>query len=136
MRRMLTLALCAATSLLWIVGHAQSPSASAVADPPAAATAQDPAPNPPPESKHASQRVTGKLVDCDGKAVDKAEIRFEGPKKDKVWSDAHGAFTFTGPPGDYTVSVKAGERHQDFKVKIEENQLKPATLVIEPAPLP
>jgi len=28
--------------------------------------------------------------------------------------------------------VKAGERKQNFNVKIEDNQLKPATLVMEP----
>ena len=130
MRAMLTIALCAAASLLWIPGSAQAPPAPVALD--ATPAAQEPAPNPPQDAKPAPQRVTGKVLDRDGKPIDKAELRFDGPKKQRVWTDAHGDFTVTGPPGDYSVSIKAGDRHQDFKVKIEENQLKPATLVIQP----
>lgn len=85
------------------------------------------------ESKPADQHVSGKVVDKDGKAVDKAEVVFKGPKRDKVWTDSHGAFAFAGPAGDYVITVKAGDRSQTFKVKLENNELKPsATLVIEP----
>jgi len=77
-------------------------------------------------------RVTGKVLDRDGKAVERAEIAFGGPKTGKVFSDARGEFAFTGPTGDYTATVKAGSRRQEFAVQIDNNQLKPSTLVIEP----
>jgi hypothetical protein len=87
-----------------------------------------------PESKRADQRVTGKVLDRDGKAVVKAEVRVDGEKKkSKVWTDARGEFSFSGPAGDYTITVKAGGREKSFSRKIEDNQLKPdATLVIDP----
>lgn len=84
------------------------------------------------KQKPADQQVTGKVLDQDGQPVNRAEVRFEGPKKDKVWTDAQGKFSFTGPPGEYAVIVKAGERQKEFKVKIEDNHLDPSTLVIQP----
>jgi hypothetical protein len=83
-------------------------------------------------SKRAEQRVTGRVVDRDGTAVSKAEVRFEGPKRERVWSNAAGEFSFAGPAGDYVITVKAGDRKQDFRVKIADNQLEPSTLIIEP----
>jgi hypothetical protein len=97
-----------------------------------AGTAQE-EPRPPREpAKSRDQRVSGKVLDRDGKAIDRAEVSFAGPKKNKVFTDARGEFTFTGPPGDYAVTVKAGSRRQDFRVQIDDNQLKPSTLIIDP----
>ncbi len=93
---------------------------------------QDPPPQPPPPAKRPDQRVKGKVVDRDGKPVDRAEVTLEGPKKGHVWTNSRGEFSFTGPTGDYTITVKAGERQQNFGVKIEDNQLKPSTLILEP----
>jgi uncharacterized membrane protein len=87
----------------------------------------------PREPKHLDQRVTGKVLDRDGKAVERAEVKFDGPKKDKVFTDSRGEFSFSGPAGDYAVTVRAGTRHADFAVKIEDNQLRPSsTLIIDP----
>ena len=88
----------------------------------------------PAQEKHkpVDQQVTGKVLDQDGQPVNRAEVRFDGPKKEKVWTNAQGEFSFTGPPGEYAVTVKAGERRQEFKVKIEHNHLDPSTLVIQP----
>jgi hypothetical protein len=95
---------------------------------------QDQPQDPPQESKGEDQRVTGKVLDRDGKAVVKAEVRVAGKKKkDTVWTDERGEFSFSGPAGDYNITVKAGEREESFNRKIEDNQLKPdSTLVIEP----
>ena len=72
-------------------------------------------------------------MDKDGKPVNKAEVHFEGPKKDKVWTDGHGKFSFSGPPGTYVVTVKADGLETKFKeVKIEDNHLNPEQLVIKP----
>ena len=58
---------------------------------------------------------------------------FDGPKKATLLTDAGGHFTFTGPPGDYAIAVRAGSRSASFTRKVEANQLKPtATLTIEP----
>jgi hypothetical protein len=77
--------------------------------------------------------VTGKVLDRDGKAVERAEVKFDGPKKDKVFTDSRGEFSFSGPAGEYAVTVKAGNRHGDFAVQIEDNQLRPtSTLIIDP----
>jgi hypothetical protein len=87
----------------------------------------------PQEPKRRDQHVTGKVLDRDGKAVDRAEVRFEGPKKDKVFTDSRGEFSFSGPAGEYAVTVKAGNRRGDFAVQIEDNELKPSsTLIIDP----
>jgi hypothetical protein len=97
--------------------------------------AQEPAEpqNPkPPESKPADERVTGKVLDRDGKAVERAEVRFTGRKKGTVFTDSRGEFAFRGPAGAYAITVKAGARQQNFDATIEEHQLKPSTLVIEP----
>lgn len=96
---------------------------------PAAMSAQDP-----PDAKP-EVRVVGKVIDRDEKVVDRAEVSFSGPKKGKVWTDTKGAFSFSGPPGDYVVTVTAGERHQDFNVTIEGNLLKPSTLKMNPEAL-
>ncbi len=84
------------------------------------------------EPKPQAQHVTGKVVDKDGNAVERAEVSFDGPKKQKVFTDARGQFAFTGPAGDYVVVVKAGDRRGEFKVKIENDELKPSTLIIDP----
>ena len=133
----------AAVVFAWAYGgsvpHTPEPPMASVTDGPLRTTVlavsrQDPpTPQPPaPPSKQSEHRVTGKVVDRDGKPVERAEVTFEGPKKGNVWTDALGQFLFAGPAGDYTITVKAGERQQDFQVTIEDNQLKPSTLVIEP----
>ena len=97
-----------------------------VVDVPAAMSTQDP-----PDAKPAV-RVSGHVMDRDDKVVDKAEVSFSGAKKGKVWTNTKGEFSFSGPPGDYVVTVTAGERHQNFNVKIEDNQLKPPLLKMNP----
>lgn len=85
------------------------------------------------KAKPADQRVTGTVVDRDGKAVDRAEVHFAGPKTATVLTDGRGRFSFSGPPGDYTITVRSGERSQSFDRTIKDDQLKPdGTLVIEP----
>jgi hypothetical protein len=85
----------------------------------------------------ADQRVSGTVVDRDGTAIEQAEVSFDGPKKATVLTDAAGHFTFTGPPGDYAITVRAGERSHRFDRTIEAGELKPSgTLVIEPEALP
>jgi hypothetical protein len=91
----------------------------------------------PPETKvqdakaKAEQRVSGDVVDRDGKAVEDAEVAFAGPKKHSVRTGAGGAFSFTGPPGNYVVTVHAGKRTQTFDdMKIEDGQLKPRTRLV------
>jgi len=97
------------------------------------ATSDRPPQETPQKAKQKDQRVSGSVLDRDGKAVAMAEVGFDGPKKEKVRTDGRGEFSFTGPAGDYVITVKAGERQQKFKVKIEDNQLKPSSiLVIEP----
>jgi hypothetical protein len=135
MHRVLTSPICAVMVIVCAsVGFAQRLTAAPI-DTHSAATAQEADTPPPPQaSKRAPQHVTGKVLDRDGQPVDRAEVRFDGPKKDKVWTDARGDFSFTGPGGDYVVTVRAGDRQQNFNVTIEDNQLKPSTLVIEPEP--
>lgn len=85
------------------------------------------------KAKPADQRVSGTVVDRDGKAVDRAEVHFAGPKTATVLTDGRGHFSFSGPPGDYTITVRSGERSQSFDRTIKDDQLKPdGTLVIEP----
>jgi hypothetical protein len=85
------------------------------------------------KAKPADQRVSGTVVDRDGNAVDRAEVQFAGPKTATVLTDGKGHFSFSGPPGDYTITVRAGERSQSFDRTIKDGQLKPdGTLVIEP----
>jgi Carboxypeptidase regulatory-like domain len=85
------------------------------------------------KEKPADQRVSGTVVDRGGTAVNRAEVTFRGPKQGAVLTNSNGHFTFTGPPGDYTITVRAGERSQSFDRKIENNQLKPdSTLVLDP----
>jgi Carboxypeptidase regulatory-like domain len=139
MRRVLASLLGVGVVFVWAsVGHAPRPAGPAepvrgalVAATPLGTGAQET----PEQSKPSDQRVRGKVVDRDGKAVDKAEVKFDGPKKGKVWTNSAGEFSFTGPPGDYVITVKAGDRHQDFKVKIADNQLEPSTLILEPKPV-
>jgi hypothetical protein len=79
------------------------------------------------------QRITGEVVDRDGKPVVNAEVMFVGPKQQSVRTGRRGEFTFTGPPGDYEITVTAGERRKTFTgMKIENKELKPtSTLEIE-----
>jgi len=84
------------------------------------------------KEKPSDQQVTGEVVDKDGKPVKRAEVRFDGPKKDKVWTDDLGKFSFTGPPGKYVVTVKGNGLENEFKVTIEDNQLTPAQLITKP----
>jgi hypothetical protein len=105
----------------------------AVAQAPDQAPPAQDEPRPPQEpAKRRDQRVTGKVVDRDGKSIEHAEVSFGGPKKNKVFTDGRGEFSFTGPAGEYTVTVKAGSRRQGFTVKIDDNKLDPSTLIIEP----
>jgi hypothetical protein len=127
MRRLLATVIGAATILaLASPGIAQ----------PAAAAVPGVQQEKPAEPDNQPQRVTGKVVDRDGKAVDRVQVAFAGPKKETVWTDARGAFAFTGPPGDYVVTVKAGDTNHEFRVKIADHHLTPSTLVIDPAPDP
>jgi Carboxypeptidase regulatory-like domain len=81
----------------------------------------------------ADQTVTGSVADRDGKPIERAQVIFDGPKKATLLTDATGHFTFSGPPGDYTITVRAGNRSASFTRRVEGNQLKPtATLTIEP----
>ena len=85
------------------------------------------------KEKPADQTVTGSVADRDGKPIERAQVIFDGPKKATLLTDAGGHFTFTGPPGDYAITVRAGSRSASFTRKVEGNQLKPtATLTIEP----
>jgi hypothetical protein len=85
------------------------------------------------KEKPADQTVTGSVADRDGKPIERAQVIFDGPKKATLLTDAGGHFTFTGPPGDYGITVRAGSRSAGFTRKVEGNQLKPtATLTIEP----
>jgi hypothetical protein len=87
------------------------------------------------KAKPADQHVTGDVVDRDGKPVPKAEVVFDGPKDETHWTDASGKFAFTGPPGDYTITVKvaATKQQQTFKATIADNTLKPNRLTLDPA---
>lgn len=89
----------------------------------------------PGEGEDKNQRVTGNVVDRDGKAADRVQVEFDGPKRETVWTDSRGEFSFTGPPGDYLVTVKTGESQQQFEVRIEDNRLIPSTLELDPEPL-
>jgi hypothetical protein len=85
------------------------------------------------KDKPADQQVTGSVADRDGKPVERAQVVFDGPKKATLLTDAGGRFTFNGPPGEYTITVRAGARSASFTRTIEGNQLRPnATLTIEP----
>lgn len=84
------------------------------------------------KDKPADQAVTGGVADRDGKPIERAQVMFDGPKKATLLTDAAGRFTFNGPPGDYTITVRKGEQSTHFTRKVEGNQLKPnATLTIE-----
>jgi Carboxypeptidase regulatory-like domain len=100
---------------------------------PAGVSPQDPPESQEPKKgKPADQRVTGTVVDRDGEPIDGAEVRFDGPKRATVHTNSRGQFEFAGPPGDYGITVRVGERSQSFARKIEGGQLKPSgTLVIE-----
>jgi len=113
-----------------ILAQSATPAAGSVEQ--ADAPHQTEAPPPQEPAKRKDQRVTGKVLDRDGKAVNHGEVVFDGPKKGTSFTDARGEFAFTGPGGEYSVTVKAGSRKQDFTVQIENNQLKPSTLIIEP----
>jgi Carboxypeptidase regulatory-like domain len=137
MRRIHTHAVGAAAFLVWMsVGLAQTPaneptgaSGKSIAGAlPRHALAQTPEQKPAPD-----QRVSGEVVDRDGKPVENAEVVFAGPKRQSVRTGPRGEFTFTGPAGNYEITVNAGERHKTFPgMKIEDNQLKPmSTLAIE-----
>ena len=118
---------CGAVAAAWLAATAMAP-----APPDRAAPRQETK-----KEKPADQRVSGTVVDRDGTAIDQAEVSFDGPKKATVLTDAAGNFSFTGPPGDYAITVRAGERSQRFDRKIEGGKLKPkSTLVIEPEALP
>jgi inhibitor of cysteine peptidase len=82
----------------------------------------------------AEQKVTGKVVDRDGKGIASSLVTFSGPKKDSVPTNPRGAFVFEGPAGQYRVTVEAAGRSFTFdNVVIDDNnQMRPATLVIDP----
>ena len=85
------------------------------------------------KEKPADQTVTGSVADRDGTPIERAQVIFDGPKKATLLTDAGGRFTFTGPPGDYAITVRKGNRSASFSRKVEGSQLKPsATLTIEP----
>ena len=85
------------------------------------------------KEKPADQTVTGSVADRDGKPIERAQVIFAGPKQATLLTDAGGHFTFTGPPGEYAITVRAGNRSAGFSRKVEGSQLKPtATLTIEP----
>ena len=75
-------------------------------------------------AKRTDQRVTGKVLDRDGKAVNHARGQLRRPEEGHKSSPTRAAsLPSPGPAGEYAVTVKAGSRRQDFTVKIDDNQL-------------
>ena len=85
------------------------------------------------KEKPADQQVAGSVADSTGKPIERAQVIFDGPKKATLLTDIDGRFTFVGPAGEYTVTVRKGDRTSTCRCTVEGNQLKPSsTLTLEP----
>ena len=80
---------------------------------------------PPPQ-----QKVSGMVVDGDGKGVPRARLTFSGPKNGPAVTNSEGVFVFQGPAGNYQVTVKAGDKSGTFGVKIAGNGMTPSKLTL------
>jgi hypothetical protein len=82
-----------------------------------------------------SVQVSGKVVDRDGKGVADSEVTFApvaGPKHGtKLLTDSTGSFTFEGPPGKYTIRVKAGGKSKSFPAEVAKDRLEPSTFILD-----
>jgi hypothetical protein len=81
--------------------------------------------------KSAEESVRGTVADRDGKALTGLEVTFAGPKNATVWTDSAGSFDFTGPPGDYEVTIEVEGKAHKSRVKIADGRLQPDTFTIE-----
>jgi Carboxypeptidase regulatory-like domain len=77
------------------------------------------------------QSVRGKVEDGDGRGVPKATVSLAGPKRGTVVTNAEGFFFFSGPAGDYEVSVGVGEKSKKYPATIDRNRLRPETFTID-----
>ena len=79
-----------------------------------------------------SVHLQGKVVNRDGQGVASSEVMFAGPKKRFTkLTDSSCSFTFDGPVGRYTVTVKAGAKVKTFSTEASADKLQPATLVLD-----
>jgi hypothetical protein len=103
--------------------------------PPAGQAKQD---DKPPQEKSApvkpasTLKVSGKVVDRDGKGVASSEVTITGPKGAiKKTTDSAGAFAFEGAPGKYAITVRSGGKSKSFQEEIGTDKPGPLTLIFE-----
>jgi Carboxypeptidase regulatory-like domain len=113
--------------LLTAIGHAGPP--------PATQPQQD---DKPPQEKSApvkpatTLKVSGRIVDRDGKGVASSQMTITGPKGSiKTTTDSTGAFAFEGVPGKYAITVRSGSKSKSFQQEIGTDKPGPLTLIFE-----
>jgi phosphatidate phosphatase APP1 len=70
--------------------------------------------------KTAEKRVSGTVVDRDGKGLAGVKVTVKGEKTTAVWTDANGSFHFSARPGAYEITVKVGAKSHKFDATIDE----------------
>ena len=80
------------------------------------------------------QSVRGTVNNRDGTALAGVTVIIDGPKDGKVSTDGDGVFRFSGPAGQYKLTVTSGNRTQDFTVRIDNNRLTPDVLTVSWTP--
>jgi len=80
----------------------------------------------------AAQQRQGRVTNRDGAGQPNCQVIFSGPSSFTVYTNSAGYFYIDRPNGTYSVTVKWGQREQEFKeVTIDSSGLTPSTLVID-----
>jgi len=85
----------------------------------------------PEEPKPKASDVKGRVMNGDGEGLPGSKVTVVGPRNDTVWTDSQGSFHFTGPPGDYSLTVEASEGTRHFAAKIVKGKLAPDVFTIK-----
>lgn len=101
-------------------------------DPIAGITSQDP---PPPEpQKPKPTKVVGRVKNSEGRPEARAQVFIKGPDdfERETWTNGEGAFEFTGLSGEYRITIKAGDKEDNFDASIREGRLIPSEFTLQP----
>ena len=77
----------------------------------------------------AEQRVTGKVVDRDGKGLEGLKVSIAARQGEPVLTDSEGRFFLTILPGAYKITVTAdGKTQKNFDVTVADGRMTPSQL--------
>jgi Carboxypeptidase regulatory-like domain len=76
----------------------------------------------------AEQRVSGRVVDRDGKGLVGLRVTISVRRDETVLTDSEGRFFLTAPPGAHKITVNSDDKTQNFEVTVADGRLTPTEL--------